>query len=75
MDGIRIDTVMHVPKPFWKEFSQASGVFQMGEVFRGDIKYLAEYQKVLDSLLNYPMYYALRDVFIKQFPPTHLKCK
>jgi alpha-amylase len=26
-DGIRVDTLKHVPKAFWKEFSDASGVF------------------------------------------------
>ena len=26
-DGIRIDTVPHVPKPFWTEYGEAAGVF------------------------------------------------
>lgn len=26
-DGIRIDTIPHVPKDFWDEYGKASGVF------------------------------------------------
>ena len=26
-DGIRIDTIPHVPKPFWTEYGEAAGVF------------------------------------------------
>jgi alpha-amylase len=35
-DGIRIDTIPEVEKPFWSEFGDSSGVFQMGEVFNGN---------------------------------------
>ena len=42
-DGIRIDTVPHVPKPFWTEYGEAAGVFQMGEVFNGDPAYVGDY--------------------------------
>lgn len=40
-DGIRIDTIPEVPKDFWYEYNQASGVFQMGECFNGDAGYVA----------------------------------
>jgi alpha-amylase len=42
-DGIRIDTIPHIPKDFWTEYGQAAGVFQMGEVFNGDVNYVADY--------------------------------
>jgi alpha-amylase len=35
-DGIRIDTIVEVPTFFWKSFTQASGVFSIGEAFDGD---------------------------------------
>lgn len=40
-DGIRIDTVPHVKKDFWKEYAAAAGVYQVGEVLNGDIGYVS----------------------------------
>lgn len=62
-DGIRIDTIPEVPKDFWSEFGEASGVFQMGECFNGDPAYVGPYQEDLTGLFNYPMYYTIKDVF------------
>ncbi|RUS25255.1 a-amylase [Jimgerdemannia flammicorona] len=62
-DGVRIDTVKHVRKDFWTGFTGAAGVFAMGEVFSNDAGYVGDYQKVMDSLHSYPMYYQLRNVF------------
>ncbi len=62
-DGIRIDTVSEVPKDFWKEFGDAAGVFQMGEVSSPSVDYVAPYQNYLTGTFNYPMYYTIRDVF------------
>ena len=67
IDGIKIDTVMEVPKWFWDEFSEAAGVFQIGEAFRGDVDYVADYQNHLDSLFNYPLYYTIEDSFCGSF--------
>lgn len=63
IDGIRIDTVQEVPKWFWDRFSKASGVYQVGEVFNGNPTYVAGYQGHVDGLLNYPLYYAIKDSF------------
>ena len=62
-DGIRIDTIPEVPKDFWAEYRDASGVFQMGEVFNGDPAYVGQYQGALNGLFNYPMYFTIKDVF------------
>jgi alpha-amylase len=62
-DGIRIDTIPEVPKDFWSEYTQASGVFQMGECFNGDPAYVGPYQDHVEGLFNYPMYYTIKDVF------------
>ena len=53
-DGIRIDTIMEVPKWFWDKFRAAAGVFQIGEAFDGRLEYVADYQNHLDSVFNYP---------------------
>jgi len=64
IDGIRIDTVPEVPKWFWKQFADASGVYQVGEVFDGRLDYVSDYQNCcLDGVLNYPLFFAMRDVF------------
>ena len=63
IDGIRVDTVPEVPKWFWKKFSKASGVYQVGEVFNGDVDYVAGYQECLDATFNYPLSFTIKDAF------------
>eukprot|EP00122_Pirum_gemmata_P005334 Pgem_evm1s4855 len=64
VDGLRIDTIPEVKHEFWYEFVESAGVFAIGEVFNGDMNYVASYQKVgVPSVLHYPMYYTLHDVF------------
>jgi alpha-amylase len=43
VDGLRIDTVKHIRKDFWPGFSQAAGVFTLGEVLTDDVNYAAPY--------------------------------
>lgn len=63
-DGLRVDTTPEVKKAFWKEYTEAAGTFTMGEVFNGATSYVANYQyDALDATLNYPLYFALKDVF------------
>ena len=62
-DGIRIDTIPHVSKDFWKEYGDAAGVFQVGEAFNGDSGYVGPYQDYVNSLFNYPMFYTIKNVF------------
>jgi alpha-amylase len=61
---VRIDTVVEVPKWFWGEFAKNCGVFQLGEAADSRMKFVADYQNYIDGLLNFPLYYTLRDVFI-----------
>ena len=67
IDGIRIDTIMEVPKWFWDKFRQSAGVFQIGEAFNGNPGYVADYQNHLDSVFNYPLYYAIKSSFCGSF--------
>jgi alpha-amylase len=43
VDGLRIDTVKHVRKDFWPDFSKAADVFTLGEVFINDTEYASQY--------------------------------
>ncbi|KAL5390383.1 hypothetical protein DPSP01_001950 [Paraphaeosphaeria sporulosa] len=62
-DGVRIDTVKHVEKDFWTPFSQAAGVYSIGEVFDGSPSYVAGYANTMPGLLNYPVYYPLNNFY------------
>ncbi|KAF2634086.1 family 13 alpha amylase in complex with acarbose [Massarina eburnea CBS 473.64] len=59
IDGLRIDTVKYVGKPFWSSFQSAAGVFATGEVVADDADYACDYQNYLNSVLNYPAYYPM----------------
>jgi len=41
-------------------------MYCVGEVFNGNIAYVSNYQKYIDGMLNYPLYYTLRNVFVSQ---------
>ena len=73
-DGIRVDTVPHVKNPFWAEYSKEAGVFSIGEVSTGLVSKIATYANYgLDTTLNYPMYYQIRDVFNYKYSMYQLK--
>ncbi|WP_416145702.1 alpha-amylase family glycosyl hydrolase [Paenibacillus polymyxa] len=63
VDGLRVDTVKHVPKGFLKDFDQAANTFTLGEIFSGDPAYVGDYTRYLDAALDFPMYYTIKDVF------------
>ncbi|CAD8205823.1 unnamed protein product [Paramecium octaurelia] len=64
IDGIRIDTAMMVKGEFWKKFTEATGIYSIGEVFDGDMGFLKQFIGPMDGLLNYPLFFTLRDVFL-----------
>ncbi|KAH7831144.1 alpha-amylase catalictic domain containing protein [Monocercomonoides exilis] len=64
LDGIRIDTIKHVPVWFWKELEQkVPGIYKLGEVFDGSVQYLKPYADAFPGHLSYPMYYTLMNVY------------
>ncbi|EIN03580.1 alpha-amylase [Punctularia strigosozonata HHB-11173 SS5] len=63
IDGLRIDTAKHIRKDFWPGFASAAGVFTIAEILEGSTDYTAPYTQVLDSILDYPTYFALTDGF------------
>ena len=67
IDGIRIDTVLEVPKWFWDKFSSSSSVYQVGEAFHGDINKVYDYQYHMDAIFNYPLYYVILRTFTNSF--------
>lgn len=73
IDGIRIDTVPEVPKTFWSQFSAASGVYSLGEVFDGRFSYSAGYQGSVDGVLAYPFYYQTKNCFAYGHPMSEFE--
>lgn len=65
-DGLRIDTIPEVNTDFWDEFVPAAKMYTIGEVFNGNIDYVAPYQNHVDGVLSYPLYYTMLDVFAHQ---------
>jgi alpha-amylase len=62
-DGLRIDTVPEVSGDFWSSFNSAANMYCVGEVLNGDVGYVSSYQKYLDGLLSYPLYFTMVNVF------------
>lgn len=58
-DGLRLDTVKHVEKEFWPKFTEASGVYTVGEVWDGGLDYLAGYDGLMGGVLDYATYYPM----------------
>lgn len=55
VDGLRVDSAMHVDTGFWSGFASAAGVFMTGEVLEGSPSYVCPYQGYMGSVLNYPV--------------------
>jgi len=86
LDGLRIDTFPYVARPFWKDFhaqlhSLYPSITTVGEVFNSDATIVSAFaggvtrsgvDTGLDTPFDFPSYFALRDVFIKGAPMSHL---
>ena len=82
-DAIRMDTLPHVPRSFWAKWAAAvhrefPKVNIVGELFDGDPALLAYFQKgrkghdgidtEIDTLFDFTLYFAMRDVFANGKP-------
>ena len=47
----------------------------MGECFNGNSTYVGKYQNVITGLLNYPMFYTIKDVFGNKKSMQNIKTK
>lgn len=62
-DGVRYADVPYVPKWFWKEFSEAANTYTFGVVSSSNPTYIADYQRYMDGVGNYPLFYTIKDSF------------
>jgi glycosidase len=86
LDGLRIDTFPYVGRAFWHDFHLSLHTLYphlttVGEVFNGDPTITSTFaggvmrtgvDTGLDTPFDFPTYFALRDVFLKDAPMTKL---
>ncbi|KAJ7115322.1 glycoside hydrolase superfamily [Mycena epipterygia] len=63
VDGVRIDTVKHIRRDFWSDFTTSAGVFTLGEVLDENATYVSSYIDAVDAVLDYPAWYQLITAF------------
>nr|ADQ44918.1 alpha-amylase [Schwanniomyces occidentalis] len=63
IDGLRIDSAKHVDTASLTKFEDASGVYNLGEVYQGDPTYTCPYQNYMKGVTNYPLYYPVYRFF------------
>lgn len=63
VDGLRIDTVLHIEPDFFPGFMEAAGVFGIGEVLTESTERSCVWEKKIGSVFNYAMYYAMTRTF------------
>ncbi|KEF34368.1 alpha-amylase [Deinococcus sp. RL] len=69
IDGLRIDTMKHVPDSYWRQFFAAGGagdprrLWSVGEVFDGNPARLAHFMNELGapSVFDFALYFAIKD--------------
>jgi glycosidase len=62
-DAARVDAARSMPKWYLQDFESDIGVQTFGEVFHGDVAYVADYQNYEWSVLDFPLFFNARDVF------------
>ncbi len=78
--GLRLDAVRHVPLSFWARYTAAMRahagpeLLLLGEVYDGNPGVLAQAQREggFTHLFDFPLYFALKDVFCDDAPLTRL---
>jgi alpha-amylase len=75
IDGIRMDAVKHIDKPFWYHLKASlrgacPGISIFGEAFDYDPVSIAFYQDFydFDSMIDFPLKNAMNEVFINEAP-------
>lgn len=63
IDGMRIDTVLHIEPDFFPGFMEAAGVFGIGEVMTEGVERACKWEKEIGSIFNYAQYYAMKRAF------------
>lgn len=60
-DGVRVDAARSIPQSWLQSFEQYIGVPSFGEIFDGNIDYVASYQNYEWGVLDFPFFFNVRD--------------
>ncbi|MGB9377230.1 MAG: alpha-amylase family glycosyl hydrolase [Mycobacteriales bacterium] len=63
-DGVRVDAARSIPKTWLQTFETTMGVPTFGEIFVGDIDYVADYQHYEWGVLDFPYFFNVRDTLV-----------
>lgn len=79
IDGMRLDTVKHVPRDFWSEFVERISdkypdFFFLGEVWSENVRYFKSYSDTgITGMTNYPLYKGIITTFREYGNTNNLK--
>lgn len=62
-DGIRVDAARSIPKTWLESFEDTMDVPTFGEIFVGDVDYVADYQDYQWGELDFPYFFTVRNAF------------
>jgi len=62
-DGIRIDAATSIPKWFLEKFQEEMGIPCFGETYNASVDYVSDYQRHIWGVLDFPLFFAMVDVF------------
>lgn len=62
-DGVRVDAARSIPKDWLATFEREMGVPTFGEIFVGDVDYVADYQRYEWGALDFPYFFTVREAF------------
>lgn len=63
IDGLRVDATKHMNDAYLANFTEAAGVFTLGEVYTEDTPLVCRYQDFVSGLLNFPIYFPMIRAF------------
>lgn len=78
IDGMRLDTVKHVPKTFWSKFTKAiktkyPDFYFLGEIWSDDTTFQEQYKEAgIDGVTDYNLYDGLKNAFKEDGSPAGL---
>lgn len=72
-DAIRVDAASSIYKDFLADFEDALGVPTFGEAFNGSVDFVSDFQNYEWGMLDFPLFFAARDVFAEDVGFSRIK--
>lgn len=72
-DAVRVDAASSIYKNFLADFEDALGVPTFGEAFNGSVDFVSDFQNYEWGMLDFPLFFAARDVFAQDVGFSRIK--